>query len=517
MIGTSIGDLFEKSVSQYSHKTAIKDYRRSVTYNELRVEVNKCAHLLMQLGIKHGDRVALYMKNCIEYIVLEFAIAKVGAVRVPLNHFLNEKEVEYRLTDSQSKAIFCSAEFYNRIQSIKNRDLKDLIVVTVDNEDDFSLNSLMKKSSSDVQEPHVKEEDIAAIMYTGGTTGRSKGVIHTHKSLISLMYSEIIECDITREGVLLHSTPLPHAAGFFILPGLLRGCTHILHKEFNPAKFCETVERERVTFALLVPTMIYAILDLEERSSYDLSSLQTIVYGAAPMAPARIEQALETFGPILIQIYSQMEVANQTTVLTKQDHVKFLKNDKKRLASCGKEVIISQVKIVDDNGQEVGVEEVGEIITRGPHMMKGYWKLRKETMETIKKGWIYTGDLAYRDQEGYIYLVDRKKDMIISGGFNIYTTNVESALFKHPGVKQAAVIGVPDDKWGEAVKAIVVKHDKSNVTEVELLSHCKKHLSGYEVPKSIDFVDTLPLTPYGKIDKKALRKRYWEKKERQIN
>jgi acyl-CoA synthetase (AMP-forming)/AMP-acid ligase II len=517
VLETTIGELFDKAVNQYPNKIAVKDHRRSISYSGIGEEVNRCANALFQEGIQPGDRVALWMNNCIEYIVCDFAIAKLGAVRVPLNTFLNEAEVAYRLDDAEVKAVICGSEYLARVQKVLQQTSVQPMVIPVGNDGEYSLESLIEKSSPEFPKFAVGYEDLAAIMYTGGTTGRSKGVMHTHKSTISLMYSEIVEFELERGVVMLHVAPLPHAAGFMILPGLLRGGTHILQQGFHPKNFCETVEKEKVTFAFLVPTMIYSLLDFPDLQSYDLSSLRTLIYGAAPMAPARIKQALETWGPILIQVYSQMEVANQTTILTKNDHLIDPVDEEMRLSSCGRPMIMSQLKIVDEEGREVPTGTVGEIVTRGPHLMKGYWRMEEETNKTIRKGWLHTGDMAYQDKNGYIYLVDRKKDMVISGGFNVYTTVVEKALFEHPDVRQATVIGVPDEKWGEAVKAFVVVDPVSRLSEEELIHFCKIRLAKYEVPRSIEFVDSLPLTAYGKIDKKALRAPFWTNKERQIN
>jgi acyl-CoA synthetase (AMP-forming)/AMP-acid ligase II len=264
--------------------------------------------------------------------------------------------------------------------------------------------------------------------------------------------------------------------------------------------------------------MIYVLLDYPDRKKYDLSSLRTVLYGAAPMSPERIKQAMAEFGPIFIQVYSQMEVANQTTVLTKQEHVEALEKYPQRLKSCGRPIIMSQVRIVDDNDNDVAGDEVGEIITRGPHMMKGYWRREEETEETMKGGWIHTADMAWMDEDGFIYVVDRKKDMIISGGMNVYSAEVEFALMRHPSIGQAAVLGVPDEKWGEAIKAVVVlRHDTTPATEEEIMAFCRDYLSAYKRPKSIDFVGELPMTPYGKIDKKALRAKYWADQERAVH
>lgn len=519
MLETTVGQLFDKAVRQHPDRIAVKDQLRNITYAELEKEVNGFANALIRLGIRQGDRVALWIYNSIEYIVADFAIAKIGGVRVPLNQFLSTHEVQYRLLDSGAKAIICSPEWISPVQTLLQNFPYDVLVINAGKEPVNGVVTMQQLiENSDFENPAVSigQEDLVAIMYTGGTTGRSKGVMHTHKSTIALMYSEIVEFELERGGVMLHVAPLPHAAGFLILPGLLRGGTHILHQGFSPRAFCETVEREQVNFTFLVPTMIYHILDLPGRKQYDLSSLKTIVYGAAPMAPARIKQALEVFGPVLVQIYSQMEVANQTAILTKDDHLS-AQGEEKRLASCGREIILSQVRIVNAAGEDLGPGEVGELVTRGPHMMKGYWQLEEETAKTIQNGWLHTGDMAYRDEHGYIYMVDRKKDMIISGGFNVYTTTVESVLFQHPAVKQAAVIGVPDEKWGEAVKAVVVVHPETGISEGELIAFCKSRLSSYEVPKSIDIVDSIPVTAYGKVDKKALRAPYWLGLVRQVN
>ncbi|MGG1663373.1 acyl-CoA synthetase [Brevibacillus sp. NRS-1366] len=519
MLETTVGQLFDKAVRQYPDKVAIKDLQRSITYAELEKEVNGFANALIQLGICHGDRVAIWLYNSIEYVVADFAIAKIGAVRVPLNQFLSVNEVQYRMQDSGTKAIISSPEWISSVQTIVKNLPYDVLVINTGKEpvdQESMMHQLIENSSFENPAISIGMEDLVAIMYTGGTTGRSKGVMHTHKSTIALMYSQIVEQELERGVVLLHVAPLAHATGFFILSGFLRGGTHILLQSYSPRSFCETVEREKVSFVFLVPTMIYHLLDFPERTKYDLSTLKTIQYGASPMAPTRIKQALEEFGPILMQSYSQMEVANQTTVLTKKDH-QTAQGEENRLASCGREVILSQVRIVNVIGEDVGHGEVGEIMTRGPHMMKGYWQLEEETAKVIKDGWLHTGDMAYRDEHGYIYLVDRKKDMVISGGFNVYSTVVESVLFQHPAVKQAAVIGVPDDHWGEAIKAIVVVHPETGINEEEIIAFCKSRLAKYEVPKTIHFVDSIPVTAYGKVDKKALRAPYWSDQGRQVN
>ncbi|OLO37001.1 hypothetical protein BTR23_14765 [Alkalihalophilus pseudofirmus] len=516
MLENTIGKLFDKAITHFPERIAVKDNRRSISYANLGIEVNRLANAFIKLGIRHGDRIAIWMENCIEYVVTHFAIVKIGAVRVPLNTMLNEVEVAYRLDDAEVSLIICDEQKYQLMNGVLEKIQIQPSIISTSNHSELSYQKLIENTEDRLAELDVKPHDLAALMYTGGTTGRSKGVMHTHKTILSIEYSQILEYRMNLGEVFLHCTPLPHASGFLILSGLLRGGTHILHTGFNIEHLSETIEKEKVTFFLLVPTMIYKLLDSPRLEKYDFSSLNTLFYGAAPMSPDRIRQALDVWGPVLMQGYSQMEVANQTSILSKEDHIAGSLHDEKRLSSIGRSIIMSEVKIVDDNGKEVASGKVGELITRGPHMMKGYWKLEEETNKVIRDGWLYTGDMAYRDESDYLYLVDRKKDMVITGGFNVYTIIVEKVLLGHPHVKHAAVIGVPHKTWGEAIKAFVVTDDP-NIDEKELFEFCKKRLSKYEVPKSITFVSTLPLTPYGKLDKKALREPFWGKSQRQVN
>lgn len=523
MLETTVGRLLRKAVRQFPERVAVVQAGRSVTYSALGNQVNRFANALLHLGIQKGDRVAIWMHNSIEYIVADFAVAVMGGVRVPLNHLLNPTEAAERFADAEVRAIVVGPEFFEpTLQIVRDWQGEPPRVIVAGRKPDapgvLSFEELVEKASAADPQVDVDTHDLVAIMYTGGTTGRPKGVMHTHKTVIALMYSMIVEFDIERDGVMLHVAPLPHAAGFMVLPGLLRGNPQVLCRRFDPEEFVRTVEEHRVTFTFLVPTMIYALLDqIKGREDDRLRSLATLAYGASPMSPDRIKEALGRWGPILLQAYSQMEVANQTTVLTKADHITRTPEDERRLASCGRPIIMSEVRVVDDSGNDLPAGEVGELITRGPHMMPGYWRRPQETAEAIRNGWLYTGDMAYADEQGYLYLVDRKKDMIISGGMNVYSAAVEKVVAAHPAVAQVAVIGVPDDYWGEAVRAVVVLRPGMQATADEIISFCRERLSRYEVPKAIDFVSQLPLTPYGKIDKKALRAPFWQGRTRAVN
>jgi len=341
--------------------------------------------------------------------------------------------------------------------------------------------------------------------------------MHTHKSVIAIGYSEIVEMDIGGGEVLLQMAPLPHATQFMLLPGLLRGGTHVIMRKFDPGEMLRVVARERVSWTFLVPTMIYMLLDDPALATCDHAGLRTIIYGAAPMSPDKLERAIERLGPIFLQVYAQMEVANQVTTLTKNDHVEALAGPRHRLASCGRPIAMAEVRLVDEADADVPSGHPGEIIVRGPHMMRGYWRRPEETASTMRGGWIHTADVARVDEDAYVYIVDRAKDMIISGGMNVYSVEVENALMEHPAVGEACVIGTPDDKWGEAVSAFVVLREGQRLAAEDLIAFCGHKLAAYCRPKAIEFVDEIPKTPYGKMDKKAIRQRYWKGQERQVH
>jgi acyl-CoA synthetase (AMP-forming)/AMP-acid ligase II len=302
-----------------------------------------------------------------------------------------------------------------------------------------------------------------------------------------------------------------------LLPGFLRGGTHVLMKKFDPDEVLRTIDRERVSWMFMVPTMIYVLLDEPGIRTYDRTSLKTVIYGAAPMSPDKLERAIEAMGSVFLQVYAQMEVANQTTTLTKEDHVEALRTARHRLGSCGRPIAMTQVRLVDPDDHDVPVGEAGEILIRGPHMMRGYWRREEETAKTMRGGWIHSGDVAKADEDGFIYIVDRAKDMIISGGMNVYSVEVENVLMEHRDIREACVIGVPDDKWGEAVVALVVGREGARLDSQEVIGFVGRKLATYSRPKRVEFVSEIPKTPYGKMDKKAMRARFWGDQQRQVH
>ncbi|MBW2369514.1 MAG: AMP-binding protein, partial [Deltaproteobacteria bacterium] len=359
-----------------------------------------------------------------------------------------------------------------------------------------------------------EEEDIMYVLYTGGTTGRPKGVVHTHKSCVALTVITLAEWEWPVEYRALASTPISHSSGGFMATSFLRGGTIYFLRSYSPELFVEAVEKHRITTTFLVPTMVYGLLDHPGIRKADFSSLELIIYGAAPMSPSRLAEALEVFGPVFMQVYAQTESTAALTALFKHQHS--IENIN-RLASCGMPLAGVRVKLMDENDNEVPIGDKGEICVRSSAVMAGYWNRPAETAETLRNGWLHTGDIATREASGFLYIVDRKKDMIVSGGFNVFPKEIEDILSSHPSVAMAAVIGVPDEKWGESVKALIVPKKPSTVSPDELIGLVRAKKGPHYAPKSIDFMDNMPVTPLGKPDKKALRKRYWQDKGRHVH
>lgn len=355
----------------------------------------------------------------------------------------------------------------------------------------------------------AQEGDLALLMYTGGTTGKPKGVMQPHRSIVTNVMLALSEWQLGERPVFLGCAPLSHGLLHMVVPVLLRGGTMVLQRGFEADAVLAAIERHRVTSSFWVPTMIYALLDHPRTRSADLSSLETIIYGAAPINPARLREAIEVFGRVFVQVYAQTEAPNTAVVLRREHH------DEKHFLAAGKPLVGVDLRILDAADREVPRGTTGEICIRGPIVMDGYWRRPEQTAETLRNGWLHTGDVAYMDEEDYVYIVDRSKELIVSGGFNVFPREIEDVLTAHPLVAAAAVIGVPDPTWGEAVKAVVVA--RATVSADELIQFVRDRKGPVYAPKSVDFVERLPLTPVGKLDKPALRARYWAGQARRVS
>ncbi|HEA66341.1 MAG TPA: fatty acid--CoA ligase [Desulfobacterales bacterium] len=497
------------------------------TYGQFNERVLRLGNALTDQGVRKGDRVATLLLNCHRYLELYYATAVIGVTIVPLNYRLAPKELEYIMNDSESGTLFTDENFLQLIEPVmaELKSLKRTIFTSgVKEVPDGMLDyeTLIAESSTGMPSVTVEEEDLSGIFYTGGTTGLAKGVMLSHRNLRSNAYHNLMNFPFENGGegeVYCHAAPMFHLAnGAAMYANVIHGSKHTFVKMFDPKVLLELIQKERITMVILVPAMINFVVNYPEVGNYDISSLRTIVYGAAPMPVELLKKAMEVIGCDFIQGYGMTETSPTLTILySDEHHTEGPEKLTRRLLSCGREIIGVEVRIVNEDGQDVKPGEVGEIIARGPNIMQGYWKKEAETEAVLKNGWYYTGDIGTIDDEHYIFLLDRKKDMIISGGENVYSTEVENAIYTHPAVLEAAVIGVPDEKWGEAVKGIVVLKPGAEATAEEIIEHCRDSIAGYKVPKSIEFMDELPKSGAGKILKRDLREKYYAGRERRIS
>lgn len=514
--GGTAGSLIVNAVARYGDRPALADGNIRWSYREFGDAVGRFIALFRSVGLKRGDALSVLAGNRAESWAAISAAMVMGLRYTPLHPMAAEDDHVFIIGDAEIDALIVEAgKFAPRGLAIKTRvpSLKHLLSFgPVESACDL-LAELPKVAPA----PLVDESDvnsIAWLAYTGGTTGRSKGVMLPHRVVTTMATLLYADWDWPPEIRFLAATPISHAAGVTLYPVMMRGGFTRLVQGFEAEAYCRVVAEEKITAAFLVPTLIYALIDAPDlRARYDMSSLDMIVYGAAPMSPDRLREGMEIFGPIFVQLYGQTEAPQCITTMRKIDH-----DDSKpgRLGSCGRPNPLVDVKLFDSEMREVAIGEPGEICVRGTLVMDGYWKRPEATEEAFRGGWLHTGDVAIKDEDGYLYIVDRTKDMIISGGFNIYPREVEDALMSHQAVASAAVIGVPDDKWGEAVKAFVVLKAGANNGAAELQAHVKEKRGAPWSPKTIEFVADIPVTGLGKIDRKALRAPYWEGRQRGV-
>lgn len=511
MLRTSVGDLYDRVVDYYGEKIAIKDGERSFNYRELGQGAMSLGVGLQSLGIEKGERIAFLMANCAEYIFCEYALAKIGAIRVPLAVLLSPADHVYMMNEAECTTLIYHHSMKDRVEKMIPELLTITHFICVADTDEvpaghLKLSDLMAEKDMRPAGVNVEPEDLAGIYFTGGTTGRPKGVMLSHRAWAYTYIMEMLEFDFGWDERFIFPTPLTHAGGCLILPVLLRGGCCVIIDHFDPKLFLETIEREKVTMTFLVPTMIYALLDDANLRNYDLSSMRNFIYGAAAIAPERLKQALQTFGPKMTQLFGQTEAPMTISVLSREAHYAAdPTREKQILSSAGRPTLHTEIRFLDDNGCDVAKGEVGEVVVRSPNMMSGYLNNPEATAEAVRDGWLHTGDVAYQDKQGFITIVDRKKDMIISGGFNIYPREIEDVMHDHPIVRNVAVVGLPHDKWGEEVVAVVELHAGKKIAEMELINFVKERKGSLIAPKKVIFQDQIPLTNLGKLDKKVIR------------
>ena len=511
----SFDNVIRRNVSRFPRKTASRFNAVSHTYEDLDQRVNLLVNSLNQLGLKHGERIAYMSRNSHIYIEGILAAAKEGFVLTTLNFLLNSNELAYILRHSDATAILFQSEFASLVNQASD-DCPDLIhFVSLDEPVDFALEyeELLESSSDNDFAVAVNEDDLLMLVYTSGTTGKPKGVMLSHRNICANVIDAVCGLELSQNTVNLNVCPLYHVAAsvFQTLTTFYIGGTSVTLEKFDPQHVLEAIERERITYTFLVPTMIFRILELSNAAEHDLSSLVKLGYGAAPMPLDRLKKAIGLFGPILFQGYGQTESTANICILRAEDHDLEADAEKlERLKSCGRDHSSHEIRILDPDGLELESGNVGEICVRSSSVMEGYWKDPEKTREAIQKGWLRTGDMAYMDQDRYIYIVGRKNDLINSGGEKIYPQEIEEVLFEHPAVQEAAVCGVSHQDWGEVPMAFVVLRPQHTASEDELKEYCTKKLPRFKCPKEVAFLSELPKTASGKITRAGLKKQYAE-------
>ncbi len=516
-----VGELLRRGSKLYPDRLALRYQGRDLSYGELNQRVTRLANGMLRLGLRKGDRIAILAQNCHQYVEVYLASATIGAVTVPLNARLKGGELKYIINNSEAKLLLISSDFLEMIAAIRAElPLVEHHVCISQQAPGFeTYESLLGSASSEVPYVQPTESDVVCQIYTSGTTGLPKGAMLTHRNVLSNATSCCLEQEIKPGDNYLMVLPLYHVAGCTLtVSTLLMGGMLTIHPAFSPPDVMRSIGQDRITQAALVPVMISFLLRVPNLEQYDLSSLKYVVYGAAPIAPSLLKQAMGVFKCNFIQGYGLTEAAAFASLLRADDHLPEGSSEQiKRLSSVGREILGSEVRVVNDQGEEVAAGEIGEILVRGNNVMQGYWKMPEATAEALRDGWLHTGDLATVDEAGYVYIVDRKKDMIVSGGENIYPREVEATFLTHPAVADVAVIGVPDEVWGEAVKALVVLKEGQTATKQDLIDFCAAKLAGFKKPKSVEFRTDLPRNAMGKILKRVLREPYWEGYGRQVN
>ena len=510
------------ATKRYGPREAVVDGERRLSFFDVYDRSKRAANALLALGLEPDERVAKLMRNRAEIIEINFGVAMAGGASLNLHGRNVLKEHVHMLNDSESAFLLLDEAHKEYAEGIRSEcpGLRAIITVGWEGAGVTPYEEWLQKSSG--REPGVilGPDSLFHLHYTSGTTGEPKAVVNTHRTHVAWLAKFFRNLDY-RMGALdsmLHAGPMTHASFNFIEPTFLRGARSVIMPAFEPELFIEMAEKERATTTYLVSTMVQRLIECGKLASADLSSLHTITYGAAPISEENLSLAIEHVGPIFRQTYGLTEARQPIAILDPWDHVvDGTPGERKRLASCGRVAAGVELELLDDEDRPVATGEMGEICVRGDYAMASYWNNPKATAETMRNGWVHTGDLAVADEEGYLYIVDRKKEMIITGGFNVYPSEVERALCRHPAVLEALVIGVPDEMWGEAVKAMVVLRPGESPEPSDIIAFTEKEIAGYKKPKQVEFLSEIPKNAQGKVQRREIREKHWTGRARRVN
>lgn len=510
--------IVRRNALRFPARTALRTDMRSVTWQQLDRRVDRVANALHSRGLVAGDRVAMLLGNCAEIVELYFGIARAGLIAVPLNWRLTNDELSRLLCQAEPALLVIGAPFVEpfreTLASGASPARRWIVGTGLPGAEQYE--QVVEQAHDVALESKAAEDEPFAIFFTSGTTGLPKGAMVSHRNLVANAFNQFVADGSRPNDVNLVATPLYHmGAVFMAVTYMMLGCTQVVLDKFDPQAWLDAVARHRASVSLLVPTMINAVVNHPAIGRADLASLRCLFYGGGPMPPKVLRRAMQTLPCGFTQGYGLTETL-EATFLVAADHV--LDGDQpqqRRLASAGREAIGAEVRIAVADGRDAAPFEVGEILVRSESVIPGYWRMPEETALAIRDGWFHTGDLGYLDDERYLFVVDRIKDMVVTGGVNVYTKEVEAVLFEHPAVLEAAVLGLPDDQWGEVVVAAVVLRPGHTASAGALVEHCRQSLAGFKKPRVIHFLDELPRNPSGKILKRELRRRLSERADEQ--
>ncbi|MDX2277873.1 MAG: AMP-binding protein [Hyphomonadaceae bacterium] len=502
----SEADLLVHALRTFPERVAFYHDNGTLTYAEFEAKISQFAQALERLGVRSGEHLGVLCANRIETLFVTNAANMLGACLVPLHPRGSAGDHAYVIQDAQiSTLVYDPKYFAARAKELRQAGSVRLISLGADQGAPNLIEEAGACAPTKLRAPDVEPHAMCRLSYSGGTTGAPKGIVGTYGMMLTKTMIQLTDWEWPADVRQLVCAPLSHAGGSTVLPTLMQGGSLIVLQAFEPEAVFRAIERHKITCVLLVPTMIYALLDHPDFVKYDLSSLEVVYYGASPMSPARLREGIQKLGRVFFQFYGQTEAPMTISVLRRADHDP---SSLPRLASCGRPVPWIRVALLDDECAEVADGQAGEICVRGPLVTPGYWRKAEETKVAFGGGWLHTGDIAVRQPDGFLRIVDRKKDMIISGGFNVFAREVEDVLSEHVAVANCAVIGVPDSRWGEAVTAVVMLKPGAQASAEELIELVRERKGPVQAPKIVKFVDELPITGLGKPDKKALRAIY---------
>ena len=512
-------DFFDRGAALYPDRVCLTDERRSLSFRDVQRMTHRIGSGLVAKGIAPQAVGAVLSPNDVDAFACILGILRAGCAWMPLNARNSLDDNIWILGSNDCEWLFYHSSFEREIEAIRASapGIKGFVCVDSADMPDPFLADWLEEYPGPAPYVPLEPHDIASIWPSGGTTGRSKGVMLTHLNFETMIANFCSSMPSEEPPVHLVAAPMTHAAGCVAFPLLAMGATQVIIPKADPLEIMRCIQQHKVTTLFLPPTAIYSILAHPRVREFDYSSLKYFIYAAAPMSAEKLKEALEIFGPVMAQTFGQAESPMLCTFLSPREHLVVDDPQKeKRLLSCGRPTLMTQVEIMDEEGNLLPCGEKGEIVTRGNLVMKGYYKNVEATEKASAFGWHHTGDVGYKDADGYLYIVDRKRDMIISGGFNIYPSEIEQVLWSHPSVQDCAVVGAPDEKWGEAVTAVVELKPGVSVSTEALSAYCRERLGGMKTPKRIEVWDRLPRSAVGKVLKRDIREKYWAGRERRV-